>query len=306
MRLAAGLLVLVVMAIGMAELNSARAAQVAASPSPAGASAGTQTTAAGGKLHGVVKSGTTPLPGVSVTAQNTLTGKRYSTTTDLAGVWSLTIPQNGRYVIRTQFAAFAQGSQEALLNETNRDQAVNFQLELASRATAREQQQNDQSAQVAQAVRQIVGNGAQSLSLMSALTGDTETQAGTGGASGAALPSVAGNSDFSEESVAISGQAGAVSPMAGVDIDRLRDAIETFRMQNPGQALPGQGGVMISGGDGGGGIFWAAARAAEEEVAAAVVAGSEALADEAAWGTFATSIRGSRTERSSGRAAIPR
>lgn len=255
MRLAAGLLVLVVMAIGMAELNSARAAQVAASPSPAGASAGTQTTAAGGKLHGVVKSGTTPLPGVSVTAQNTLTGKRYSTTTDLAGVWTLSIPQNGRYVIRTQFAAFAQGSQEALLNETNRDQAVNFQLELASRATAREQQQNDQSAQVAQAVRQIVGNGAQSLGLMSALTGDTETQAGTGGASGAALPSAAGNSDFSEESVAISGQAGAVSPMAGVDIDRLRDAIETYRMQNPGQAIPGQGGVMISGGDGGGGIF---------------------------------------------------
>ena len=138
MRLAAGLLVLVVMAIGMAELNSARAAQVAASPSPAGASAGTQTTAAGGKLHGVVKSGTTPLPGVSVTAQNTLTGKRYSTTTDITGAWSLTIPQNGRYVIRTQFAAFAQGSQEALLNATSHDQAVNFQLDagVAGRSAA--------------------------------------------------------------------------------------------------------------------------------------------------------------------------
>ena len=70
----------------------------------------------GGRLHGVVKSGNTPLPGVTVTAQNTLTGKRYSTTTDINGAWSLTIPQNGRYVIRTQFAAFALGSQEALLN----------------------------------------------------------------------------------------------------------------------------------------------------------------------------------------------
>lgn len=56
----------------------------------------------GGRLHGVVKSGNTPLPGVTVTAQNTLTGKRYSTTTGITGAWSLTIPQDGRYVIRTE------------------------------------------------------------------------------------------------------------------------------------------------------------------------------------------------------------
>src|SRR6266700_8310157 len=82
----------------------------------------------GGKLHGVVKSGTTPLPGVTVTAQNTLTGKRFSTTTDITGAWSMEIPQNGRYVIRTQFAAFAQGSAEALLNASSHDQAVNFDV----------------------------------------------------------------------------------------------------------------------------------------------------------------------------------
>ena len=83
---------------------------------------------AGGKLHGVVKSGNITLPGVTVTAQNTLTGKRYSTTTDIAGAWSMSIPQNGRYVIRTQFAAFAPGSQEAVLNATNHDQTVTFAL----------------------------------------------------------------------------------------------------------------------------------------------------------------------------------
>ena len=43
----------------------------------------------GGKLHGVVKSGNIPLPGVTVTAQNTLTGKRYSTTTDITGAWPM-------------------------------------------------------------------------------------------------------------------------------------------------------------------------------------------------------------------------
>ena len=90
----------------------------------------------------MVKSGTVPLPGVTMTAQNTLTGKKFSTTTDIIGAWSLTLPQNGRYVIRTQFAAFAPGSQEALLNATSHDQKVDFQLMLASRAAEQEQQAN--------------------------------------------------------------------------------------------------------------------------------------------------------------------
>jgi hypothetical protein len=234
-----------------------------ASAAPPSASSGIASTAnsentanqsvTGGKLHGVVKSGAVPLPGVTVTAQNTLTGKRYSTTSDITGAWSLTIPQNGRYVIRTQFAAFAQGAQEAVLNATSHDQAVNFSLILASRAAQQEQQQEGQSAQVSQAIRQLAGNGAQSLSLMNALASDTETQAGAAGATGAALPSVAGNSDFSDESVAISGQAGAVSPLAGVDMDRLRDALETFRAQNPGLEgnFAGGGAGLFGGGPGG-------------------------------------------------------
>ncbi len=132
----------------------------------------------------MVKSGTIPLPGVAVTAQNTLTGKRYSTTTDITGAWSLTIPQNGRYVVRTQFAAFAQGAQEAVLNATNHEQTLDFQLMLASRAAQQEQQQEGQSAQISQAIRQLAGNGAQSLNLMNALTSDTEAQAGNAGAGG--------------------------------------------------------------------------------------------------------------------------
>ena len=129
----------------------------------------------------MVKSGAIPLPGVTVTAQNTLTGKRYATTTDVTGAWSLTIPQNGRYVIRTQFAAFAQGDQEALLNASNHDQAVDFQLILASRAAQQQQREDAQSGQVSQAIRQLAGSGAQALNLVSALTGDTETQGGGSG-----------------------------------------------------------------------------------------------------------------------------
>ncbi len=210
-------------------------------------------TAVGGKLHGHVKSGTTPLPGVTVTAQNTLSGKRYSTTTDITGAWSMTIPQNGRYVVRTQFAAFAQGAQEAVFNATSHDQAVDFQLILASRAAQQTQQQDAQAEQVSQAIRQLAGNGAQSLSLLNSLAAGTDTQAGVAGASGAALPSVAGNSDFSDQSVAISGQSGNVSPLAGVDMDRLRDAFETMRAQNGGQ--DGQGAMVPNSGGPGGGIF---------------------------------------------------
>src|ERR1700761_5925265 len=44
-------------------------------PAPAAAAPA----ATGGLIHGTVKAGTIPLPGVSVVATNTLTGQRYAT-----------------------------------------------------------------------------------------------------------------------------------------------------------------------------------------------------------------------------------
>ena len=234
-------------------LTEAQAPPQAGSPAPdatgPAAPAASPATVAGGKLHGIVRSGNVPLPGVTVTAQNTLTGKRFTTTTDITGAWSMTIPQNGRYVVRTQFAAFAPGSQEALLNATSHDQTVNFDLMLASRAAQQEQQQAGQGPQMQQAIRQLAGGGAQSLSLMSALTGDAEAASGGAAGAGASLPSIAGNSDFSGDSVSITGQSGSVSPMAGVDVDKIRDFIESMRAQNGGQGPGGPGGA---GGPGGG------------------------------------------------------
>ncbi len=210
----------------------------------------------GGRLHGVVKSGNTPLPGVTVTAQNTLTGKRYSTITGISGAWSLNVPLDGRYAIRTQFAGFAAGTEKAVLNAASHDQTVTFALILASRA-AEQQESKPASQQVSKpATRQLARNGTQSLSLERALETDTETQGeipGTSGAGGAELPSIAGNSDFGADSVAISGQSGTVSPLAGMDPDRIRDAIETMRAQ--GGVFGGQssGGGLFGGGPGGGG-----------------------------------------------------
>jgi hypothetical protein len=91
---------------------------------------------------------------------------------------------------------------------------------------------------------------------MNVLAADTDTGAGTAGASGAALPSIAANSDFSDESVAITGQAGQVSALAGIDADRVRDAIQSIQAQG---GLNGQGGDAgqggLFGGYGGGGGF---------------------------------------------------
>jgi hypothetical protein len=215
----------------------------------------------GGKLHGMVKSGNILLPGVTVTAQNTLTGKRFSTTTDIAGAWVLTIPQNGRYVLRTQFAGFAPGSQEAVLNAASRDQTVSFELVLASRAAQQQESEIASQQAIRSSIQQLTANGAQSLSLMNALGTDTDSQAGSSGATGAALPSIAGNSDFGEDSVAISGQTGVVSPLAGLDMDRVHDAVETLRAQGVlpggqwGQGVGNFGGGGFGGGSGMGGGF---------------------------------------------------
>ncbi|HUK88478.1 MAG TPA: carboxypeptidase-like regulatory domain-containing protein, partial [Terriglobales bacterium] len=62
---------------------------------------------AGGDIQGVVRSGNMPLPGVAISAANTLTGQKAVTSTDLDGSYALHVPADGRYVVRAQLAAFA-------------------------------------------------------------------------------------------------------------------------------------------------------------------------------------------------------
>ncbi len=259
-------------ACGLAAGAQSGAAPAAAVPAAAGQPSAAQAaatqaasteSAAGGVLHGTVKSGNTPLPGVSVTAQNTLTGKRYITTTGTTGAWSMKIPDNGRYVVRTQFAAFAQGAQETVLNAADHDQTLNFDLQLASRAAVAEAQQEKQEQtaqqQQEQPVRQLQGGGPQTLSLTDSMsTGGSaggEIQAETVGSqasAGAELPSAANSSDFSADSVAITGQSGTVSASAGQDMDRMRDAMEAGG--GPG-GMGGGGGFGGGFGGGGAGLF---------------------------------------------------
>src|ERR1700758_3098401 len=99
--------------IAPAWAQSTPAAAPPANPNPA-APAATK----GGLVHGTVKAGNIPLPGVSVVATNTLTGQRYATVTDINGNYSMTIPANGRYVLKTELAAFGAETKTVLIKST--------------------------------------------------------------------------------------------------------------------------------------------------------------------------------------------
>src|SRR4051794_14433819 len=214
--------------------------------------------AAGGSIQGVIKSGQTPLPGVSVTAKNTLTGKQYVTATDSRGAFVLHVDADGRYVVRADFAAFAGATKEVLLHDGARTPEADFSLILASR-----QQQMDQAearhaagqgSGQGQGPRQYMGGqGAQNLGLLAGALGAIAAGGETGGA---ALPSAANKSDFSStEAGSVTGQRGTTNPVAGVNMDQMRDSLENMQQQQTLAQIPGQGrsGGAFSGFGGGGG-----------------------------------------------------
>ena len=146
------------------------------------------TEASGGTITGSVKAGAVPLPGVSMTATNTLTGKKYATTTDVNGTFAMAIPRNGRYVVKAELAAFATETKEVLINAAGLNggkpaQVADFGLQLASRVQQEEERQT--AATSAGAAR-----GVQALSVTGDGLGATDASTG-GGNSGAQMPSLA-------------------------------------------------------------------------------------------------------------------
>jgi len=237
---------------------SARVAVAQAVPEPVQAVAAAQSPAAqGGTISGSVKSGAVPLPGVAVTATNTLTGKKYATTTDINGAFSMAIPKNGRYVVKAELAAFAPVTQEVLLNAAGLNggkpaQVADFGLQLASRVAAAEAQTNTASGAIAR--------GLQSLAVQRGAL-DTEDASAGGGSAGAALPSAAGGDAAGSDSVTVSGAMGQTNPLANVSEDDIRQRIQDAMQQAQRQggatgdianAVAGMlGGMMGPGGFGG-------------------------------------------------------
>ncbi len=244
------------------------AAPTAATTQPASA-------AQGGTIRGSVKAGTVPLPGVSITAKNTLTGKAYATTTDISGAFAMAIPRNGRYVVRAELTAFASATTEVLLNAAGEnggkpEQTAALTLQLASRVAAAERAQQTAEAGQATAAGSIasaLGRGLQALSVTGGDASLADASAGSGN-QGVQLPTIAGlgsgsgDGNVATDSVNVSGQMGQTNGLANFNEDEIRDRVQSAIAQAQRQggaagdmanAVAGMLGGMM-GGPGGGGF----------------------------------------------------
>jgi trimeric autotransporter adhesin len=219
------------------------------SPAQTPQSATTPAPAPAYEINGSARSGKTPLPGVTVTAANTLTGEKYAAATNSKGKFELTGMTRGRYVVRVEFMGFAAFTQEVVLNPENPTAKVDAELILASR---QQEQSNNINSAIAAA-----GRGFQSLAMDSALSSLAGGNSGFGGAGGGGQ----GNSDLSSlpmngagaegptESVSISGAQGRTQDFGGGSEQDLQDRIQEFR-----DRMQREGGGGFGGGGGGGGF----------------------------------------------------
>src|SRR5581483_3552652 len=200
-------------------------------------------------VRGTIKAGVTPLPGVTVTASNTLTGKKVSTATAPDGSFALTLPSRGRYVIKAEQAAFAPSTKEVVITPEAPQATVDADLMLASRAQMLAAQQQQGAAQ--QIAAALANRGMQSLTVTESDNGGVpgaDTSQQTGG-----LPLNGAGADAPTESVSVSGAMGQAQNF-GLNPDELEDRIQEIRerMQREGG---GGGGNMVFMGPGEGGGF---------------------------------------------------
>jgi len=229
-------------------------AQEAAPSAPAPQTTAAPATAPTYEITGAARSGKTPLPGVTVTAANTLTGKKYVTATNTEGKFSLSGLARGRYVVRVEFMGFAVFTQEVVLKPESSSVNVEAELILSSR---QQEQANSSNAALAAA-----GRGFQSLAMdsaLSSLAGGSPAMGGTGALGGgqnggdlSSLPMNGAGAEGPTESVSISGAQGRTQDFGGGSEEDLQQRIQEFR--DRAQREGGFGGGGGFGGQGGGTI----------------------------------------------------
>jgi outer membrane receptor protein involved in Fe transport len=226
-------------------------AQNPAPPVPAPQTAKAPDAAPTYEITGSAHSGKTPLPGVTVTAANTLTGKKYVAATNSEGKFSLSGLSRGRYVVRIEFMGFAAFTQEIVLKPESAMANVDAELILSSR---QQEQSNNSIAALAAA-----GRGFQSLAMDSALSSLAGGSIGSGGAGASGsgqnggdlsgLPMNGAGAEGPTESVSISGAQGRTQDFGGGSEEDLQQRIQEFRDRAQSQGGFGGGGF---GGPGGG------------------------------------------------------
>lgn len=207
-----------------------------------------------GEITGVVKSGNVPLPGVTVTAANSLTGKKYITSTDPDGSFRITVSGRGRYIVRAEFSAFAPVTQEIVINEQNRSGKAELAMVLLSRIPKDAQPgQQEPQPQPRPSPSGAGRSGMQQLAL-SGFAGEggstTPSLNDSAGLAGAGLPNAGLAAEGGNESVTVSGTM-ARTDEPTFDPGEMQDRIAEMQRQG-GAALGGGPGLFTMGGGPGG------------------------------------------------------
>src|SRR5205823_5271897 len=173
-----------------------------------------------------------PLPGVSVSAANTLTGKKFFTATGVDGNYSLSIASKGRWVVRAELAAFAPITKEIVFSaETlGTTQQADFEMILLSRQQKLQEQQQAQTTQQ-QLANVIAGSGLQNLSLTQSEAGTGEgavAPQGNGESLANSMPVAAMGGSASADSVSVTGNMGRTENFS-FDENELRQRLEDAR-----------------------------------------------------------------------------
>jgi hypothetical protein len=207
---------------------AAWAQQSAPALSPAGTpSASPQAVAF--SIHGVVRSGGTRLPGVTVTAAHSLTGRKVITSTDVDGSYRLDLPSKGRWVLRVEFSAFAVQTAELVLTATQPDAIHDAELVLLSRVP-KTANRPDNAGQENAVSQDLVQRGAQRLTVSAddAALAQSATAAGTDSLSLNAS-GLATSADATNQSVSVSGRMGNAQDFGLQNMDELHDRIDEMR-----------------------------------------------------------------------------
>jgi hypothetical protein len=218
-------------------------AQVPAAPVPSAQPPASQ--AQGGIIHGVVKSGNMPIPGAAVSISPASSNENISTWTDVDGSFSAQVPAYGSYTVGIQMTAFANTTQQVVIDASHQNVLSNFELTLLSRTKSAPHEWRRAGAPG------TAQRGFQNLSVQQAAGGQD-----AGGnsitdvvPSGMPLPGIDPNS--ATESIAVSGNSS--NPLNAMSGDEIEQRINDARAQGGGFGFGGGPGSFGGPGGGGGG-----------------------------------------------------